>query len=265
MGTLYLDPENSLESELEIGKWHTFPSLSSHQTSPPALHLPLQPLRIVVELDYPGEISFEVPEDYDSNSFTIPIDFNITFPSADPIFNPLAQKPHSRYHRFEVDYLPRMELPRLREAVKDLSQEVKEFYFQENGSLELPNFPVENSFFNGFWLNFILSDIYRFVSDHNISKEFNDLEDFVNGISNGCSFLDLNNLINQYNEEGQFYGDCKAVSTFTAGMLQGIGLPARNLQGNVCYSPPLKEQIREREEAIVESENKVQTFQGLLP
>ncbi|MBI5390398.1 transglutaminase domain-containing protein [Candidatus Woesearchaeota archaeon] len=80
----------------------------------------------------------------------------------------------------------------------------------------------------------------RVPSSIDLRSLFSIIKDMVHGLASKeaadpLQQQHLETLLTEYQQTGEFSGDCKAASTFTCGLLKHLGIPARRISGRILY------------------------------
>lgn len=221
--------------EMELGKWYTISAPSKiSELDQHLLFLPIVPDKeIIVDLDYHGELEF---------SDILEGDFlNITFPIVNPIFNEINETSGMPNYRFSTKYSRIDKLPSMTGMLVNTPDNILRKYdysLPSSTSVKLSKISIK---LMGETLEDTLKNIYDFVS-HASSGECHDEDDF--------HYNDLEYLLDEYLSTGKFSGDCKAISTFTLGLLQAMGLVSRRVTGRFLYIPSAEEMRKILEEKL---------------
>ena len=209
---------NPAQLFLRFNKWHEIPTKEDEDigygkeggTLDDLILIPGK--NIQADLVYQGEIECV---DFEDRSC---VDEHLSYPPENPLF-------HSgnlgivkdRHYRFTTKYMPAGKpiVPNL-ETARNLS----------GGERKSPVLDAFSGLEETSDLFYTLRSVFENVVR---SKNGNDRED---------GFYEFDELFDEYRRTGKVSGDCKAISTFTAGIIESLGLRARIIDGNIHFRHP---------------------------
>ncbi len=215
-----------IEIDLSIGRWNILPTLEEDYgefgiEGGEISGLPIFPGRnIQADVIYDGEIGC-VDEEPSS-----PFDETISYPVRNPLFHSenMENLGNGNY-RFKTNYFPQGDftLPTLDEA-RDFEKRqpkinILEKAFGKESSRNLMNPDLTMN------MRCVLGQIFNEI----ISADERGTDDRREG------YYDFEELLGEYINQKEINGDCKAISTFTAGILDALGLKSRIIDGSVMY------------------------------
>jgi hypothetical protein len=181
--------------------------------------LVIQGRNIVADLFYDGEIRCR---DFEDDSF---IGEHPDYPVINPLFHSenleVVGKGHYRF-RTRLATKKEFRLSSLKNAIECTPKTIKEKYVSARrlpdsiASMFDPSKPYDS-------LEQVLYALTDFLRTHHSGNERND------------NFDSYEKIFEEYLSTGKFSGDCKAASTFTAGLLNGLGLAARVMDGDIIF------------------------------
>lgn len=119
---------------------------------------------------------------------------------------------------------------------------------EDRQCLEIQSFPPENPLFHSKNMEVVKDGYYRFTTQYcpneikydyslltrtALNTIFNEVRQSKNLNERMNGFYDFKELLEEYNATGEISGDCKAISTFTAGRIEQLGLKTRIVSGTV--------------------------------
>ena len=143
----------------------------------------------------------------------------------------------------------------------------------EEHLFEIQSFPPENPLFHSENMEVVKDGHYRFTTKHCPNKikydrpflqlltrtELNIIFDEVRQSKNNNArrkgFYDFEELLEEYRTTGKISGDCKAISTFTAGKIKQLGLKVRTVSGKVHDQKPEDDEGHMWAEAFIHQKN----------
>lgn len=177
---------------------------------------------IVADLFYDGEIKCRDFEDYSD------IGDHPDYPCVNPLFySENLEVVREGHYRFRTQLAPKKNFRfySLKSTIEHTPDAIKAKYVYArrlpdpiNGMFD-PSKPYDN-------LEHVLDAVTDFICEHNSEDERND------------GFYSYEEILGEYLSTGKFRGDCKAISTFTAGILNGLGLAARVIDGDLVDTRP---------------------------
>ena len=172
---------------------------------------------IVVDLLYLGEIRCRDFEDWSFEGQKLE---HQDYPPHNPIFHSenLVNMGTGHYRfRTKLESQRKFNLPRLSFAKEHIPDDVRTKYLTQR---DLPKGIA--SAING-------SDDL----EHILRNFHNTLFRSTNGRDRRADYYIFDELLQEYLSTGKVSGDCKAISTFTSGLINALGLPARVVDGDI--------------------------------
>lgn len=218
-----------IDFDLKIGEWNTIPTkedfiVPEFKDGGEIHRLPIFPgENIRAELVYKGEIEC-INEETSQNSNPF-ITEKSTYPIQNSLFHSENMKRLTKEHYlFETNYFPRGEfaLPTLDEvrnwSSKTPNKGLLKKIFGDDLNKTQEGHEVKN-------IRYSLGQIFNKVID--ASDRGEDERDY--------GYYDFDELMKEYLSTGKIDGDCKADSTFTAGLLDAAGFKSRIIDGSVMH------------------------------
>jgi len=209
--------------ELDIGKFHKIPThqidLIDEKVSGTITNLPIvRGKNIVADLIYTGRISCR-----DLKYSYRPKEYEYRF--ANPLFNTESmQQIEDRHYRFSTNYPDIFECMILRtiapiclDQLRYAPPNILEDYLKH---IEVPE-EISREIKNGNKFIPTLGNVYKFVRSH--AHPDGELE----------AKRDFDEILEEFIKHKKIHGSCKSRATFTAGLLNSLGIPSRIVSGHI--------------------------------